>query len=59
MRAVLDQTDGRAATKITSIFRKYKGRMAGGMKLASKQDPHSKLLVWRVESAGPEPAADM
>jgi hypothetical protein len=57
LRIVLDQKEGRAAAKVTGFFKSIQNRLAGGMKLTSSPNPHTKILEWRVESVFPETAA--
>jgi hypothetical protein len=48
MLPIVDQPEGRVATKLTAVLRKYKDRVAGGVKLVSRSDPHDKIRRWAI-----------
>lgn len=51
---IVDQREGRAATRTSAVLRKFKDRVAGGFKLASRTDPHDKVTRWAVVPVGIE-----
>ncbi|MCL2001357.1 MAG: hypothetical protein FWG74_07980, partial [Planctomycetes bacterium] len=44
----IDQPLGRIGARVTRVLRKYEGRHAGGLKLVSHFDSHTKCLYWRI-----------
>jgi len=69
MLPILDHREGRAATRVSNVLRKYKGRLAGGLKLVEEFDRHRKVALWTVVRAdadtegteggtAPEPVGD-
>ena len=48
MMPIIDQTEGRAATKMAAVLRKYRDRIAGGLRLVSSQCSHTKHMLWSV-----------
>jgi hypothetical protein len=58
MQPIIDLPEGRAATRLTAILRRFKDRVAGDLRLTQRHDAHAKIYLWQVMSVtSAEPAA--
>lgn len=53
MMPIIDALEGRAATKMAMVLRKYRGRIAAGLRLERKTDSHTKHTLWAVLPVAP------